>query len=54
MLLGLVKHVPDAACPYTHKHFDEVGAGNTKERDFSFAGNGARQKCFTGTGAADH
>ena len=52
VFLGLLKHVAHTACTHTHKHLNEVRAGDGEEGHARFARNGARQKGFTGTGRA--
>ena len=43
VLLALLKQVPNAACANPHKHLNEVGPGNRKERNVGLARDGARQ-----------
>src|SRR4030095_16026469 len=49
-----LKHVADAACADTHKHLNKIRAADGKERNVRLAGNGAREKRFTGARRRDH
>ena len=51
--LGLFKEVTHAACAYTHKHFDELGAGNAKEGDTGLTRNGLRHQGLACAGRAN-
>ncbi len=50
IFLGLLKHVTDAACTHTDKHFHKIRSGDGEERHASFACDGAGKKGFTSAG----
>ena len=52
-LLALLEQVTDAARAHSDEHFDEVRAGNRKERYVGLAGHGARQQRLACTGRTD-
>jgi len=53
VLFRLFEHVADARCADADKHLDEIGTGDREERHIGFAGDGARQKRFTGARRTD-
>ena len=54
MLLGLFEHVTNTGCTHTDKHLNEVGAGDSKERNFRLTSNSLGQQCLTSTWRANH
>src|SRR3546814_13475973 len=49
----LLEHVAHAAGTDTHKHLDEVGAGDGEERHVGLAGDGAGEQRLAGARRAD-
>ena len=49
IFLALFKQIANAACADTDEHFNEIRAGDGKERYISLAGNGAGKQGFTGS-----
>src|SRR5208282_4815993 len=53
VLFALLKEVADAACADADEHLDKVRAGDGEERHVGFAGNGAGEQRFAGSGRSD-
>ncbi len=53
ILLGLLKHVTNAARTNTYKHFHKVRTGDCEERYVGFPRDRAREQGLTGTGRAN-
>ena len=53
VFLRLLEHVAHSARPDADEHFDEIRAGNGKERHVGLAGDGAREQGFPGAGRTD-
>ena len=53
VLLALLEQVADAAGADADEHLDEVRAGDGEERNVGFAGDGAGQQGFAGSGRPD-
>src|SRR5271165_2670167 len=53
VLLALLKQVAHAACADADKHLHKVRSGDGEERNVGFAGDGAGQQSFAGSGRTD-